>query len=67
MAGADYKKKRICEKLAAATIQTFYSDPLEYYIQQSLKDSVREYCLGSGKDDFIKNEDIIPLFLMFAS
>jgi hypothetical protein len=67
MAGSDYKKKRICEKLAAATIQTFYSDPLEYYIQQSLKDSVREYCLGSGKDDFIKNEDIIPLFLMFAS
>ena len=67
MAGSDYKKKRICEKLAAATFETFYSDPLENYIKQSIKDSARNYCLGSGADDFIKNEDILPLFLMYAS
>ena len=60
------KKKRICSKLAAATMNTYYLDPLSIYIDSSISSSAKEYCLGNGNNDFLNNEKVIPHMLLLA-
>jgi len=59
-------KEMACRKLAAALMKSYFKDPLEEYIDNAINSPAQAYCLGAGPNDFIKKEDVLPLFLMFA-
>lgn len=57
---------RICRHLAAASIDSFYPDPLSDYIEESIGPQSKAYCLGSGNPEFLDNLNIIPAFVLNA-